>query len=54
MTKPQWALERIRKAKEHDLTNLDLESESLTRIPDEITELPNLEMLNLGSVKYIV
>jgi internalin A len=50
---PQWALERIREAKEKKSDFLDLwinlgnPGQKLTNFPDEILELPRLRILNL-------
>jgi len=49
---PEWALERIREAKEKELTVLDLNpglsgGQRLAQIPDEVFELEHLEELRL-------
>jgi internalin A len=50
---PEWALERIKEAKDNQLQDLDLnpgwsEKEKLTQIPAEVLELKQLEVLRLG------
>ena len=50
---PEWAMGRIREAKEKRLAELDLSgtwrgSEKLAQIPDEVFELEHLEELNLS------
>ncbi len=49
---PEWALQRIRKAKEKKYTELNLSNsepnEKLVKFPEEIFELPGLRVLDLS------
>lgn len=48
ITIPKRVEEKIRRAKEKNLTELDLRSSGLTEFPDSITEIVNLTTLDLG------